>query len=671
MLRSASFLVPSRRTSLDRRWLLVMICAWLVLVVPAMARHEDDEEEGAPYAADAAEVRSFARVRSADGRPTVIREDGTSEALERNLPIYPGDRLNTESDGRTEIQLPDGNLLYVDRGSDLELYDLFDPSEPDRSETLVGVARGSVRLEIDTLDRDDAVRIDTPAASIYVLTESSFRIDIGSGDTVEVSVRRGRVELAAERDSVVIRAGQRSTVRPGGRPGAAYRFNLYGRDEFDRWCERLDDAREPVARGEEYEYLPDEVRPYYGELSRNGRWVYDDEYGWVWNPSTIDDDWRPYVSGYWDYGPFGPTWVSYDPWGWCTSRYGRWEWRFGRWCWIPGRVYSTAHVYWYYGPDYVGWCPLGWWDRPLRLSFSIGWGHPFFDDCSWRFIGYDHFYRHDVRRYQPPRNAVVADVRRGVVSRDAVVVRAKVERDGNGRVVRRQAVNGETLKRETFRRAQSAAAQPDGRARVVAKQHNQRELEDRRTAMSFRERESTQLERRRVARAPREVDSRERSTPSGEQERVQAPSPHRDNPRVITAPRRQPTPPPRVGRPPAPRRQSLQDEGQGEAIAPRAPAQPRDNVSEMMRRIGRDRRETARAPDNDGPQQPSSPRAVAPRRGEAAKDTPKAEGSKSVAPKSSGSKGSAAPRSSSGGSKSDRSDRSDRKSGGGGRRDRN
>ena len=36
------------------------------------------------------------------------------------------------------------------------------------------------------------------------------------------------------------------------------------------------------------------------------------------------------------------------------------------WYWIPGRTWGPAWVSWAVGGGYVGWCPLGWRDRPVR-----------------------------------------------------------------------------------------------------------------------------------------------------------------------------------------------------------------------------------------------------------------------------------------------------------------
>ena len=92
-------------------------------------------------------------------------------------------------------------------------------------------------------------------------------------------------------------------------------------------------------------------------LAGEGEWVDDPEYGRVWHPA-VASDWRPYVDGYWAWGPEGWTWVSYEPWGW-TFHYGRWGFTpsFG-WVWVPGTVWGPAWVDWFWGDGFVGWAPL-------------------------------------------------------------------------------------------------------------------------------------------------------------------------------------------------------------------------------------------------------------------------------------------------------------------------
>ncbi|HTQ79466.1 MAG TPA: DUF6600 domain-containing protein, partial [Thermoanaerobaculia bacterium] len=92
---------------------------------------------------------------------------------------------------------------------------------------------------------------------------------------------------------------------------------------------------------------------------------------------TVDSGWEPYNDGYWTYTPAGMTWVATEPWGWLPYHYGTWDLLPGYgWVWEAGNVFSPAWVYWYWGPTYVGWCPIG---------FYTGWYGQRFHDPSFRF----------------------------------------------------------------------------------------------------------------------------------------------------------------------------------------------------------------------------------------------------------------------------------------------
>ena len=86
----------------------------------------------------------------------------------------------------------------------------------------------------------------------------------------------------------------------------------------------------------------------------------------MWVP-RVEVGWRPYSNGQWTWTPYGWTWVPYESWGWVPSHYGRWgvSASFG-WYWVPGRAWGPGWVSWAVGGGYVGWCPLGRHDRPVR-----------------------------------------------------------------------------------------------------------------------------------------------------------------------------------------------------------------------------------------------------------------------------------------------------------------
>ena len=201
--------------------------------------------------------------------------------------------------------------------------------------TLIQLSEGRIRIEVrGGATRKGEFQIDTPSASVYVLSNGSYRIELEdrSGAT-RVSAFRGVAEVAGDDGSVMLRSGQRTLAEEHAEPEEPRSFNTTDADEFNDWvAERSSEYR--IARPREPEEideqeLPDAVQPYYGELSRYGRWVTIPQYGPTWIPMGAGSGWRPYYNGYWAYGPAGAFWVSSDPWGWAPYHYGRWAWYSG------------------------------------------------------------------------------------------------------------------------------------------------------------------------------------------------------------------------------------------------------------------------------------------------------------------------------------------------------
>jgi hypothetical protein len=274
-----------------------------------------------------------------------------------NMPVLPGDVLVTGSGSRVEAVLSDGNVVRLDGRSELRFERLNRTYESDDDRTILVLARGSVAVEVRELAPDRALRLDTDDATIVSPARSYFRVDAGRRGT-EVYVLTGRVELNGRGGRVLVRAGEYAFV--SGDTAVEVETAGVPRDRFTRFLEeRYDRAdRRDVKRyvGSEYSYDFDAA-----DFESNGTWVYVPSAGTTcWRPN-VPPDWTPYSLGTWRWTPAGLTWVSYEAWGWLPYHYGTWAWDpvIG-WYWIPGNLYAPAWVYWSYGDDWSGWCPVGW-----------------------------------------------------------------------------------------------------------------------------------------------------------------------------------------------------------------------------------------------------------------------------------------------------------------------
>jgi hypothetical protein len=308
-------------------------------------------------------------VRHVEAGVTLHRatEVSAEEALV-NLPFLPGDRVWSDASGRAEFQFPEGTLVRLDSRSKLD----YSGHEEGRGERIVlRLWSGSLIVRARTAD-GASFEVETPAGAVELLEAAMVRVDVEAGEA-RVAVYRGAAVLDDGRARVRIEAGERTFARWGESAAAPAPFDIALDDDFARW----DDAREAEARlaARSSEYLPAELDPYAGELERNGSWRFEASVGYVWAP-RVAVGWSPYTSGHWSWTPYGWTWIPYETWGWAPFHYGRWgvSASFG-WYWAPGRVWGPGWVSWGVGGGYVGWCPLGWRDRPVypwHGSFNRG-----------------------------------------------------------------------------------------------------------------------------------------------------------------------------------------------------------------------------------------------------------------------------------------------------------
>lgn len=355
---------------------IVMATAGLLMILPVgpTLHAQDDwtlsEEFGSTYA----------RLRFVEGHITVrrVQEGLVVEAADLNTPLAPGDVIET-SGGRAEISLADGSTVWLDDASRLELRTLADLDSRYERTNLLVLDRGTLRVDVEeAYDKGRAFRVDTEGGSVQFLSAGSFRVD-ADGPVTTVSSFRGVAEVMADAGNVLVRTGERSTVRPGRIPSSPRPFNTARLDDFDRFCqERLEAYLRPGSEapaddleGNIQDALPEEVRPHYRELSSYGSWQYVTPYGWVWHP-VYTGSWGPYWNGYWTWFPTGWIWVSYDPWGWAPYRYGRWD-HVGTigWVWIPGRVWRGAWVGFAVGRSHLGWSALNYYNRPVFHDVTI------------------------------------------------------------------------------------------------------------------------------------------------------------------------------------------------------------------------------------------------------------------------------------------------------------
>ena len=280
----------------------------------------------------------------------------------KNRPMTIGDKIWVDKDSRAELQ---AGTVSIHLGSMTALSFL----NLDQGITQMRLAEGSVNFRVSELREGDLYEVDAPNIAFTVKQAGAFRIDVNdNGDSARVTVIRGEGEVTAGGKTYPVHAEERAEFT--GTDNIDSHFERApAPDGLDTWADQRDRREDNSVSGK---YVSRDMDGY-SDLDENGSWQDEPEYGHVWYPNNVEPDWAPYSNGYWNYvGPWGWTWVGYEPWGFAPYHYGRWNYFGGRWGWCPGAYYGPA----IYGPAFVGFFGGG-------FGFGVGWfplgfGEPFY-----------------------------------------------------------------------------------------------------------------------------------------------------------------------------------------------------------------------------------------------------------------------------------------------------
>ena len=281
------------------------------------------------------------------------------------MPLIDGDQIWVPENARAELMLRDGTIVRLDRNSYLEIL----TSEEKLSQFYLATGRVYSTTKIR---KGDSIVFETPTASFRAYGQSVFGIDVSENEDSTVSVFQGEIYADSSSGQIKINSGEEMSFS---KYREYPRFTRIGPlDQWEQWNRRRDQEFTLSSSGRTTAYLPDELSAYSSDFERNGKWVYDQEYGYVWTPTVIiAKDWSPYKIGRWVWMRGDYVWISYEPWGWAPYHYGRWAFINNRgWCWVPparGDVYwGPGFVGWVYTPTYISWVPLA----PREIYYGHG-----------------------------------------------------------------------------------------------------------------------------------------------------------------------------------------------------------------------------------------------------------------------------------------------------------
>ena len=280
-----------------------------------------------------------------------------------NQPLTLGDALWSDRGSHAELDLGSA-VVRLDQSSSVAVLDLSDQAVQLR------LNAGTVDVTVSNLDAAGAFEIDAPNAAVALLRPGEYRLSVDNAGNTSVAIRNGQAQvISSDEQNMNLLTGQRGLYGTNG----SYALTQAGPpDDFDRWCQQRQ-ARWADDQAVT-QYVSSDVVGY-EDLNDYGQWQQEPDYGYVWFPTQVADDWVPYSAGHWAWVvPWGWSWVDDAPWGFAPFHYGRWIHTGRRWGWVPApprrhAVYAPALVAWIGGPGAgvalslgggaaVGWLPL-------------------------------------------------------------------------------------------------------------------------------------------------------------------------------------------------------------------------------------------------------------------------------------------------------------------------
>jgi hypothetical protein len=316
-------------------------------------------------------------------RYATIQPANQSDGIEAlvNMPVVPGDRIDTAREARLELVLADGNTVWIDQYTTLSMDAVAFSRDGGADRTVVYLAEGIIVVEISEHRlASQPVRIDGLNATVYLNDRGLYRIEALPSGGLRLEVWEGLGEASTSSGGVLVRAETSAEVGHGQLTGTE--TNISWGDEFATWVEQ----RRNVRKGDSSLHVDARYDRQAAQLDNYGTWVYVDNLNtWAWQP-TVSAGWRPYTAGRWYWTHTGWSWVSYEPWGWLPYHYGSWSFSIGfGWVWSWGRSWSPAWVNWCWWPGYVGWCPYGYYNSWYWPRYCHYYGYP-----SWPYYTSPH-----------------------------------------------------------------------------------------------------------------------------------------------------------------------------------------------------------------------------------------------------------------------------------------
>jgi len=320
---------------------------------------------------------SYTEIAEDSYDPLVYRPGQTSpEKAVLNLPLAPGDIIQTSPERRCEIQFDSGTLLRLDYNTRIKIETILAQSLSSKKKlSNIVLERGKIYIMYKRYNRPEIFQVITDQAAFKLEHNSVTTIKAGPELPSDVWVDQGKVYILYGPDEDIddhklkksqqmrITRGKALAVLEEAREGHFQRWNQKMNEDFIATHRYQTMLPKPIQRySKAITYFAQKYSMFYGE------WLYHDLLGYVWQPHMNNyypnSPWRPMVFGYWSEVNGQLFWVPDEPWGWVP---------YHRSAFAP----AWAQWHFFFGGSLYAWHPLSiyhWFPRQLMYA-SCGYAY--------------------------------------------------------------------------------------------------------------------------------------------------------------------------------------------------------------------------------------------------------------------------------------------------------
>jgi hypothetical protein len=335
---------------------------------------------------------SYTEVRKDGNDPLVFREGSLKPELAvLNLPLGPGDTIQTTDKRQCEIQFDTGTLVRMDTNTSLKIETVLAESlSSGKKLTNLVLLHGQIYVMYKRYKRGEVFQIITPNTAIKLDHHSVGFVNAKEDGTTDIQIKEGKGHVmfgpdAKHLEKMKLKKHMTLTVSPDDSiSSVAYELNA----DFELWNESMNEDFIAMHKGVTFIPKPiyryPEAVVYFAQKYSNihGEWSWHSLYGFVWKPNYSrkypGGDWQPYVHGSWSVFDNQMFWVPQEPWGWVPYHLGVWLWdKDVGWMWLPGDAFAPAWVTWEFFAGYHMWKPWSLYDWYYgSLSYPSYYGNP-------------------------------------------------------------------------------------------------------------------------------------------------------------------------------------------------------------------------------------------------------------------------------------------------------